>query len=123
MTLVHLAKLIRLNEPSVLYNVLRLNNSTNLRGYIYQPRFRISHYQSNFCYQGPKNWNILCSSSACRSAIIMAPTMNCQKSRLRQLFLKVQSFGDEIEWITQNNSLELFMTAVNHDPYDSYVLC
>ncbi len=119
MTLFHLAKLIKLCEPSVLYNVLRLNNSSNLRGYIHQPRFNLSHFQNNFCYQGPKNWNILCSSSACNNAIIMAPSMNCLKSRLRQLFLKSQSYGNEIEWIPQNKYLEMYLTAVNHDPYSS----
>ena len=49
----------------------------------------------------------------------MAPSMNCQKSRLKKLLLKAQSYGDEIEWIPQNKSLEMYLTAVKHDPYSS----
>ena len=49
----------------------------------------------------------------------IAPTLNCQKTRLKKLFLKVQSYGDIVEWLPQNQSLQLFMTAVKQDPYSS----
>ena len=116
MTLLHLAKIKRLNEPEVLYNALLLNKEENLRHKICLPKFNLSHYQNNFCYQGPKFWNSLCASSACYDSIILAPSLNSQKSRLKKLFLKVQSYGDEVEWLPHNKSLEKYLLAVKNDP-------
>lgn len=119
MTLLHLAKLIILHQPNVLCDLMKLDNSENRRCKIFQPQLYLSHYQNNFCYIGPKQWNSLCSSSACFDSIIMAPSLNCQKTRLKKLFLNVQSYGNEIEWIPQNKSLELYLKAVKQDPYAS----
>ena len=101
---------------NMLYNALLLNKEENLRHKICLPKFNLSHYQNNFCYQGPKFWNSLCASSACYDSIILAPSLNSQKSRLKKLFLKVQSYGDEVEWLPHNKSLEKYLIAVKHDP-------
>ena len=116
MTVLHLAKLIRLQEPLFLCELMRLNLSESRNNRIYQPNFNLKHYQNNFCYLAPKIWNIMCSSPTFCDAITTAPSLNCQKSRLKSLLLKVQSYGDEIEWFNLNKSLELYLIAVKHEP-------
>ena len=117
MTILHIAKIIALREPEFLCRLLQLDPVNGRSSRIYQPKLNLSHYQNNFCYQGPKNWNIICSSDSCCKHITTAPSINCQKSRLKNLFLKVQSYGDKIEWLPLNKSLDLYLTAVKFDPY------
>ena len=117
MTLLHLAKLIRLQEPTFLCKLLKLDVTGYRNNRIYQPNFTLNHYQNNFCYNGPKLWNNMSASPTCCESITLAPTLNCQKSRLKDLFCKVQNYGDEVEWLQINKSLDLYLTSVKQDPY------
>ena len=117
-TLLHLAKLIILREPLFLCNLLRLTLSEYPSNRIFQPCFKLTHYQNNFCYQGPKLWNTLCSSPSNCSSITLAPSINALKSRLKNLLCKVQAYGHEIEWLKINKCLDLYLTAVKRDPYE-----
>ena len=116
MTLLQLAKLIRLNEPLILCDLMRLTSAENRNNRIYLPKLNLSHYQNNFCYQAPKLWNLLCSSPNYSSSITMAPSLKCQKSRLKSLLLKVQSYGNDLDWVSINKSLELFLNAMKQNP-------
>ncbi len=117
MTILHLAKLIALRQPDFLCKLLKINPLENRSKRVYQPKLNLNHYQNNFCYQGPKYWNNMCSSVTCCKHIALAPSLDCQKSRLKKLFIKIQSYGDEVEWLPSNKSLELYLTAVRSDPY------
>ena len=117
MTILHLAKIIALSEPIFLCKLLKLEDKDDRSTRIYQPNFKLSHYQNNFCYQAPKYWNNMCSHATCCKHITTAPSLNCQKSRLKDLFIKVQSYGDDIEWLNANKSLELYLSAIKFDPY------
>lgn len=116
MTLLQLAKLIRLKEPLILCDLMKLTSAENRNNRIYLPKLNLSHYQNNFCYQAPKLWNILCSSPKYSNSITLAPSLNCQKSRIKSLLLKVQSYGNDSDWIRINKSLELFLNAMKHNP-------
>ncbi len=117
MTLLHLVKIIRLREPILLCNLLRLEFTDIRRNRLYIPNFKLSHYQNNFCYQAPKYWNSLCSSTTYCNSITLAPSLNCQKTRLKKLFLKMQSYGDELQWTNLNRFLDPYLKAVKLDPY------
>ena len=112
MTLLHLTKVIRLQEPAFLCKILKLDTEINHRhNRIYQPSFTLSHYQNNFCYNGPKLWNCLSSSPTFCESITTAPSLNCQKSRLKEIFLKMQRYGDNTEWLPINRFLELYVVS------------
>ncbi len=117
MTILHLAKLIILNEPMFLCDLLRINeNKPKRNNRIYLPNLSLKHYKNNFCYQGPKLWNILCFSPTYCENITTAPTLNCLKSRLKRLFLKMQTYGDESEWLPVNKNLEAYLTVIKSGP-------
>ncbi len=58
MTILHLAKLILLNEPLFLCELLQINkNGSKRNNRIYLPPLSLKHYKNNFCYQGLKSQN------------------------------------------------------------------
>ena len=79
----------------------------------------LKHYMNNFCYQGPKLWNAISSSSTYCESITAAPTISCLKSRLKKFFINMQSYGDENEWQPSNNDLIIFLTTLKSDPYSN----
>ena len=117
MTLLHLAKIIRLQEPTYLCKLLKLDSTTHRNNRVFQPSLSLNHYQNNFCYNGPKLWNYLSTSPTFCESITMAPSLNCQKSRLKDIFCKMQSHGDKIEWQHENRFLQLYISNVKQDPY------
>ena len=116
-TLLHLAKLIILKEPVILCNLMKLSNTDPRGNRIFLPCLKLSHYQNNFCYLGPKLWNLLCSSPSYCSSITMAPSLTSLKSRLRSLLNKMQLYGHKSEWHTVNKCLDLYLTTIKNDPY------
>ena len=105
MTLLHLAKLISLHQPNVLCDLLKLDNSENRRCKIFQPQINLSHFQNNFGYIGAKQWKSVCCSSARLDSIIVAPSLKNEISRLKNLFLNVQSYGNEISVCLPNTEI------------------
>ncbi len=94
MTILHLAKLIFLKEPLYLCALLRINeieNRPKRNNRIYLPKLSLKHYKNNFCYQGPKLWNTLCSLPTYCENITTAPTLNCLKGRVKRVFIDMQS--------------------------------
>ena len=118
-TLIHIAKLIILKEPVILCNLMKLSISDLRSNRIFLPSLKLTHYQNNFCYLGPKLWNLLCSSPSYCSSITMAPSLTSLKSRLKRLLNEMQIYGEESEWLSMNNCLELYLTSIKSDPYNS----
>ncbi len=100
-----LCDLLRINK-----NEFKRNNRISL------PKLSLKHYKNNFCYQGPKLWNTLCSSPTYCENITTAPTLNCLKSRLKRMFLKMQTYGDESDWLPINKILEGYFTVLKSGP-------
>ena len=120
MTILHLAKLITSKTPLYLYDLMRLNYSSETRNNrVYEPHLSLKHYMNNFCYQGPKLWNAISSSSTHCESITAAPTISCLKSHLKKFFINMQSYGDENEWQLSNNDLTIFLTTLKSDPYSN----
>ena len=118
MTILNLAKLIFLKEPSYLCQLLRILEPINSRNNrIYLPSLTLEHYKNNFCYQVPKIWNAISSSADRCKNVTSSPTMLTLKSRLKQLFLTIQSFGDETEWNKSNRNLNEYLISSKLDPY------
>lgn len=118
MTILHLAKLITSKTPLYLYDLMRLGYSSETRNNrVYEPHLSLKHYMNNFCYQGPKLWNAISSSSTYCDSITAAPTISCLKSRLKKFLMNMQSYGDENQWHPSNNDLIIFLTTLKSDPY------
>ena len=116
MTTLHLAKLIICKEPEHLYNVLRLDTSSETRNSrIYQPNLSLKHYMNNFCYQGPKVWNHLSSSPSHSENIVSSPSLTCLKARLKRFLIKMQMHGDENHWLTTNFNVSEYLTISKSD--------
>ena len=116
MTTLHLAKLIICKEPEHLYNVLRLDTSSETRNSrIYQPNLSLKHYMNNFCYQGPKVWNHLSSSPSHSENIVSSPSLTCLKARLKRFLIKMQMHGDENHWLTSNFNVSEYLTISKSD--------
>ena len=81
------------------------------------PKFKLSHYQNNYCFQAPKMWNLLSSSVSFCCDITNAPTLNSMKTRLKRFLLKMQSYGDQVEWIDANKSISTYLTSIKKDPH------
>ena len=106
--------------PLYLYDLLRLGDSSETRNNrLYQPNLSLNHYMNNFCYQAPKLWNTISSSSTYCENITAAPSLSCLKSRLKRFFIKMQTYGDENEWHVLNRSITEFLTIVKSDPYSN----
>ena len=118
MTILSIGKLVKMNEPVYLCESLRLNiaNPTH-KNRLYIPKFKLSHYQNNYCFQAPKMWNLLSSSVSFCCDISNAPTLNSMKSRLKRFLLKMQSYGDQVEWIDANKSISTYLTSIKKDPH------
>ena len=117
MTILHLAKLIASKTPLYLYDLMRLGYSSETRNNrVYEPHLSVKHYMNNFCYQGPKLWNVISSSSTYCESITAAPTISCLKSRLKKFFINMQSYGDENQWHPSNSDLTIFLTTLRSDP-------
>ena len=120
MTILHLAKLIASKTPLYLYDLMRLGYSSETRNNrVYEPHLSLKHYMNNFCYQGPKLWNVISSSSTYCESITAAPTISCLKSRLKKFFINMQSYGDENQWHPSNSDLTIFLTTLRSDPYSN----
>ncbi len=81
----------------------------------YIPKFKCKHYKSNFCYQGPRLWNLLSSNSHICNEITVAPSINAMKSRLKKFLLKMQSFGqyeNDEAWYQFNFSIEIYINQI-----------
>ena len=116
MTTLHLAKLIICKEPEYLYDVLRLDTSSDTRNSrIYQPNLSLKHYMNNFCFQGPKMWNLFSSSPIHSGNIVSAPSLACLKARLKRFFVNMQSYGDENQWLTTNFNVSEYLTSTKSD--------
>ena len=82
--LLHWAKPIILREPLFLCNLLRLALSEYQSDRIFQPCFKLTHYQNITSVTRDLNFGILCSSPSNCSSITLAPSINALKSRLEK---------------------------------------
>ena len=78
-------------------HILEPTNTRNNR--IYVPNLTLEHYKNNFCYQAPKLWNAISSSSNLFKNVTSSPSMPTLKARLKGVFLTIQDFGDENETV------------------------
>ncbi len=121
MTVLETGKLVGLGEPEYLCEVLKLNSSQNSRNNrLYLPKFSRNHYQNNFCYQGPKLWNLLASKASDCNFITSSPTLNAMKSRCKKFLLKIQNYGayeNDVEWYDSNKDISKYLSAISNDPY------
>ena len=123
MTVLEIGKLLRIGEPNYLCEVLKLfpsHLSRNNR--LYLPKFIRNHHQNNFCYQGPKLWNLLASKSSYCKDVTSAPTLNAMKSRLKNFLLVMQSYGVnkndfDLNWYDSNKDISKYLSAICKDPY------
>ena len=118
MTILSIGKLLKLNEPVFLCKVLMINvpSRTNSNR-IYVPKFNRNHYQNSFCYQGPKYWNLLTSSTSYSNNVTDAPSLNSMKSRLKSFLIKMQVYGSETEWTDANKVISSYFSAIKADPH------
>ena len=116
MTVLSFGKVIKMEEPEFLYNILKLN-SQNRRNMVYLPLFKLNSYQNSFCYQAPKLWNMLASSPKYCNEITNAPTLSSMKSRLKSFLLNMQSYGNKNDWIDTNKQISCYINAIKADPY------
>ena len=117
MTILSIDKLFKLKEPQYLNELLNLNSEQERRnnriGYI--PNFNCSHYQGNFCYQGPNMWNLLASNATICNKITSSPSLNVMKTKLKKFLQKMQSHGlyeNDDTWYKFNHSPELFLKQI-----------
>ena len=117
MNILSIDKLFKLMKPRYLCELLKFNPESNKRNkrIDYIPKFKCSHYQNNFCYQGPYLWNLLSSNSSICNEITVAPSINTMKSRLKKFLLKMQSYGqseNDETWYKFNHSIELYINQI-----------
>ncbi len=117
MNIISIDKLLKLKEPHYLCKLLRFDPESNKRNnrIDYIPNFKCNHYQSNFCYQGPRLWNFLGSNSNICNEITVAPSINAMKSRLKKFLLRMQSFGqheNDEACYPFNFSIELYINQI-----------
>merc|ERR1711944_370073 len=95
MTILSINKMFKLNQPQYLCELLNFNPESDKRNnrIEYIPNFKLNHYQSNFCYQGPCLWNLLGSNSSICDNITVSPSIQVMKSRLKKFLLKMQCYG------------------------------
>ena len=78
MMLVNYGKLIFQEKPTFLCEILKIEAPNDLEysknsenSYAYLPKLNTNQLQNNFCYQGPKHWNLLKSSAViCKKILI-----------------------------------------------------
>ena len=116
-TILSIDKLFKLKEPQYLNELLNLNSEqarrNNRIGYI--PKFKCSHYQSNYCYQGPYLWNLLASNASICNEVTSSPSLSAMKARLKKFLKNMQSYGhteNDVTWYKFNHSPELFLNQV-----------
>ncbi len=95
MTILSIDKLFKLKKPQYLCDLLNINSESDKRHnrIEYVPKFKCSHYQSNFCYQGPSLWNLLGSNSSICNEITVSPSIKVMKSRLKNFLLRCNLMG------------------------------
>ena len=124
MTLVNYGKLIFQEKPTFLCKILNIDVTKDLENsensYAYLPKLNTNQLQNNFCYQGPKLWNLLKSSAKICNNITDSPNMNTLKFRLKSFLLKMQCYGpvkQDQNWYKFNSSISEFLITIKHDPY------
>ena len=93
-------------------------NSENL--YAYLQKLNSNQLQNNFCYQGPKLWNLLKSSAVICKKITDSPNIKTLKHRLKSFLLTMQCYGPlkhDQNWYKFNSSIPDFLTTIKNDPY------
>ena len=131
MSILCLNKLLILEEPKYLHELLRLKPHGLLRNErIFVPSLKLKHYQNNFCYQAPTIWNFIGSNSSLMRLInnrpiiklnnvIHAPSINSMKSRLKSFLLKMQSYGldvNDYNWNESNFCIVAYVNMMKNEP-------
>ena len=123
MTLLCIFKLIKLQEPTFLYDVLKLNTHNSTRNNrLFLPKFIRNHYQNNFCYQAPKLWNLLAGSETYCLNVTASPTIGCFRARLKKFLLTMQNFGtyvNDLQWYDFNKSISDYLVTVKNVTYST----
>ena len=114
-TILEIQKLKLNRNPTYLCQLLKLDD----RKRMYLPNLKLTHYQLNFLYQGPKLWNLIASSYP---NIHRLPFIKSYKRKLKHILLNAQSYGNADEWIIYNINLEKYFVAVNNDPYSKPII-
>ena len=120
MSILCLNKLLILEEPKYLHEILRLKPHGLLRNErIFVPSLKLKHYQNNFCYQAPTIWNFIGSNSSLCNNVIHAPSTNSMKSRLKSFLLKMQSHGldvNDYNWNESNFCIVAYVNMMKNEP-------
>ena len=112
MTILNMAKLIKLGKPAFLVDIMRLD-TLGRNNRVFLPLLKCKQYQLNFCFQGPKLWNLLASKADSCNDITNALTISTIKSRLKKFLLLMQSYkhsNNEVTWNESNNSIFRYFT-------------
>ena len=117
MTILSIDKLFKLKEPQYLNELLNLNCDGDRRNnrISHIPKFKCSHYQGNYCYQGPYLWNLMASNARICNETTSSPSINVMKTRLKKFLLKMQSHGkneNDDTWYKFNHSPELYIHQI-----------
>ena len=117
MTILSIDKLFKLKEPQYLNELLNLNCDGDRRNnrISHIPKFKCSHYQGNYCYQGPYLWNLMASNARICNETTSSPSINVMKTRLKKFLLKMQSHGqneNDDTWYKFNHSPELYINQI-----------
>ena len=120
MSILCLNKLLILEEPKYLHEILRLKPHGLLRNErIFVPSLKLKHYQNNFCYQAPTICNFIGSNSSLCNNVIHAPSTNSMKSRLKSFLLKMQSHGLDVNgynWNESNFCIVAYVNMMKNEP-------
>ena len=121
MTVINYGKLIFQQKPSFLCKILNIDKFIDMpNSNAYLPKLNTNHLQNNFCYQGPKLWNLLKSSAETCNKITDSPNMNTLRFRLKSFLLKMQCYGpvkNDQNWYKFNSSINEFLITIKNDPY------
>ena len=120
MTLLDIGKLLNYPVPQYLCKTLNINanitSRTRYKNRVFVPSFTCNRYQNNFCFLGPKLWNLLSSSPTYCNYATESKTIQSLKTKIKQLLLNMQSYQDDTNWIAPNISITSYLAAVKNDP-------
>ena len=119
MTILDIAKLLTLNNPTFLCELLNISHGKmeSIRNYrLTLPSYKLNRYQNTFSYQGPKLWNLIASSNSL-SKTKDAPKLkiSCIRTRLKKFLLDMQNYGADVRdesWQPYNWSIENYITQL-----------
>ena len=120
-TLTDICKVRQLEQPEYLFSLLKINKDKDRMDV---PLLKMSLYQNNFMYQGPKRWNQILPFIRNKDGSLPL-SHNTFKCRIKSFLLKMQSYGgidNANNWLPSNDCIDTFLTSSKKDPYYSITI-